>query len=68
MKEPAIHELVFSRGINLAKTPTWERRGAMVYRKDGRVVQDLELPPFRTEDGKRLLAQILERARAGSRD
>ncbi len=68
MKEPEIHELVFSRGINLAKTPTWERRGIMVYRKSGQVVQDWELPPLRSEDGQRLLAQIVERARAGSED
>jgi tRNA(His) 5'-end guanylyltransferase len=68
MKEPEIHELVFSRGINLAKTPTWERRGAMVYRKGGQVVQDWELPPLRSEEGQRLLAQIVERAKAGSRD
>jgi len=66
MKEPEIHELVFSRGINLAKTPTWERRGAMVYRKGGQVVQDWELPPLRSEDGKRLLAQIVERAKVPS--
>jgi tRNA(His) guanylyltransferase len=68
MKEPEIHELVFSRGINLAKTPTWERRGIMVYRKGGQVVQDWELPPLRSEDGQRLLAQIVERAKAGSED
>ena len=68
MKEPEIHELVFSRGINLAKTPTWERRGAMVYRKGGQVVQDWELPPLRSEEGQRLLGQIVERAKAGSRD
>ena len=29
----ALHELAFSRGINLAKTPAWQRRGVLVYRK-----------------------------------
>jgi tRNA(His) guanylyltransferase len=29
----AMHELAFSRGINLAKTPAWQRRGVLVYRK-----------------------------------
>ena len=59
MKEQEIHEQVFQKGVNLAKTPAWERRGVMVYRKDGRVVQDWELPLFRSEEGKRLLAEII---------
>lgn len=29
----ALHELAFSRGINLAKTPAWQRRGVLVFRK-----------------------------------
>jgi tRNA(His) guanylyltransferase len=33
-----LHELMFSRGINLAKTPTWERRGILVY-KTGKTVE-----------------------------
>lgn len=35
-----LHELAYSKGINLAKTPAWERRGIALYRgtetKDGR--------------------------------
>lgn len=27
-----LHEMMFARGINLAKTPSWQRRGIMVYR------------------------------------
>ena len=27
-----LHELMFSRGINLAKTPAWQRRGILIYR------------------------------------
>jgi len=30
----ALHELMFSRGVNLAKTPAWQRRGVLVYRKE----------------------------------
>ena len=41
MREHEIHELVFGKGINLAKTPTWQRRGVMVYRKDGQVAAKL---------------------------
>jgi len=63
MKEPQIHELVFSRGINLARTPAWERRGIMVYRKESRVVEDWDLPLLRSEEGQRLLKQIIESAK-----
>jgi tRNA(His) guanylyltransferase len=59
MKESEIHELVFQKGINLAKTPAWEKRGILVYRKDKIVVQDWELMPFKEEDGCRLLKSIL---------
>jgi tRNA(His) 5'-end guanylyltransferase len=34
----AMHELAFSHGINLAKTPVWQRRGVLVYRK-GRTIE-----------------------------
>jgi tRNA(His) guanylyltransferase len=33
-----LHELMFSRGINLAKTPAWQRRGILVY-KSGKTVE-----------------------------
>ncbi|NYT07268.1 MAG: tRNA 5'-guanylyltransferase [Methanomicrobiales archaeon] len=33
LSSPALHELAFSRGINLAKTPAWQRRGVLIYRK-----------------------------------
>ena len=59
MREQEIHELVFQRGINLAKTPAWERRGVMVYRKDGLVVADWEMPLFSSKEGKALLAEII---------
>ncbi|MDD1723585.1 MAG: tRNA 5'-guanylyltransferase, partial [Methanospirillum sp.] len=29
---PGLHELCFSRGVNLARTPAWQRRGVLVYR------------------------------------
>ncbi len=29
----SIHELAWSRGVNLAETPTWQRRGILVYRQ-----------------------------------
>jgi len=33
-----LHELMFSHGINLAKTPAWQRRGILVY-KTGKSVE-----------------------------
>jgi tRNA(His) 5'-end guanylyltransferase len=59
MREHEIHELVFCKGINLAKTPAWERRGVLVYRKDGRVVEEWDLPLFNSEEGRRLIAQLI---------
>lgn len=32
MNASNLHELAFSRGINLAETPTWQRRGIAIYR------------------------------------
>jgi len=29
---PVLHDMMFSRGINLAKTPAWQRRGILIYR------------------------------------
>lgn len=63
MRESEIHELVYSRGINLAKTDAWERRGVLIYRKDGRVIENWELPTFRSEEGKGLLGEIIAEAK-----
>lgn len=67
MKEHEIHELVYQKGVNLAQTPAWERRGVMICRKDGLVVQDWELPLFSSKEGKALLVEIIETARIGSK-
>ena len=59
LSEPEIHELVFQKGINLAKTPAWERRGIMVYRKEGRVAVDWDIPLFSSKEGKALLGKLI---------
>ena len=59
MGESEIHELVFQKGINLAKTPSWERRGIMIYRDKGRIMQDWELPLFSSPEGEGLVSRIL---------
>ena len=35
MKEGEIHEFLFCRGINLAKSPAWQRRGILIRRIEG---------------------------------
>jgi len=65
LREREIHELVFQKGINLAKTPTWERRGVMVYRKAGHVAVDWDIPLFSTKEGKAILAEIISELRTG---
>ncbi len=60
LREHEIHELVFQRGVNLAKTPAWEGRGVLVYRKDGGVKQDWDLPLFRSDEGIKFIVEIIE--------
>ena len=59
MREFEIHELVFRKGVNLAKTPAWERRGMLVYRMGGKLVQNWDLPLFKSEEGQRLIDQLI---------
>ena len=59
MREHEIHELVFQKGINLAKTATWERRGILVYRYAGRLIEDWELPLFKSEEGSELICRLI---------
>ncbi|HOI13399.1 MAG TPA: tRNA(His) guanylyltransferase Thg1 family protein [Methanoculleus sp.] len=34
MQSEAMHEMMFKRGVNLAVTPAWQRRGTLFYRED----------------------------------
>jgi tRNA(His) guanylyltransferase len=63
LSEHEIHEIVFQMGINLAKTPAWERRGVMVCRKNGHVAVDWEIPLFSSKEGKAILAEIIRSAK-----
>jgi tRNA(His) guanylyltransferase len=60
IRESEIHELVFAKGVNLAKTPAWERRGVLVYRRGGQIVEDWELPLFSEDAGRRYLREVLQ--------
>jgi tRNA(His) guanylyltransferase len=57
--ESEIHELVFAKGVNLAKTPAWERRGILVYRRDGQIAEDWDLPLFAEGSGKEYLRDVV---------
>ncbi|MDD2777960.1 MAG: tRNA(His) guanylyltransferase Thg1 family protein [Methanocellales archaeon] len=77
MNSKEIHDMLFERGINLAETPTWQRRGILIcketYQKPGydpkkhlrvlsrrsKVIQDWEIPLFSTEEGKKLIDELL---------
>jgi tRNA(His) guanylyltransferase len=59
LKGQEIHELVFQKGINLARTPAWERRGVMVYRKNDRVAVDWDIPLFSSAEGIALINESI---------
>jgi len=72
LKTEELHEIMFRQGINLAKTPQWQRRGILIYKQPflrktethiaarWKIKEDWNLPPFTSEDGVKLIKQILE--------
>jgi len=64
--------MMFKQGVNLAKTPQWQRRGILVYKhpllkrgKNGSVErwklkEDWNLPLFTSKDGAELIHRVLE--------
>jgi len=61
MDESEIHETLFSRGLNLAHTPAWQRRGVLLYREEGSIVEEWEPPLFRSTEGEALLRRLLSK-------
>ena len=72
MKGKDIHDMLFKKGINLAKTPAWQRRGILIYRenyvkciqngnpvKRGRITENWDLPLFDSEEGRKLIKKII---------
>ena len=71
LKTKEIHEIVFRQGINLAKTPLWQRRGILVYKKPStkktekclilrwKIKENWNLPLFTKSDGINLIKQII---------
>lgn len=72
MRTEEIHELLFKHGINLAKTPHWQRRGILIYKKPcqkriakqsvtrWKITDNWNLPLFSSEKGTKLIRLILE--------
>ena len=75
LKSKDLHEILFRHGVNLAKTPAWQRRGILVYKEPyqkqignravtrRRIEENWELPLFSSEKGRSLIQQILEWAK-----
>ncbi len=78
-KEWEIHEILFERGINLARLPAWQRRGIIVSTKEyeisgynpilgkevkslrRKVIQNWEIPNFKSEEGIIFLEKLINR-------
>jgi len=72
LKTEELHEIMFRQGINLAKTPQWQRRGILIYKqpflkkienhfaKRWKINENWKVPLFTSEDGVNLIKQILE--------
>jgi tRNA(His) guanylyltransferase len=72
MKTEEIHGILFRHGINLAETPSWQRRGILLYKKPVHkkiggyevvrwtLMEDWDPPIFARDDGVRLIHKVLE--------
>ncbi len=72
LKTKEFHEIMFKQGVNLAKTPQWQRRGILIYKQPflkrtknssaerWRLKENWNLPLFRSKDGAKLIERILE--------
>jgi len=74
-KTQKLHEFLFRQGINLAKTPAWQRRGILIYKQPvpknlvdisitrWRTRENWQLPMFTSHEGRNLIQNILEWAK-----
>ncbi|MBS7616385.1 tRNA 5'-guanylyltransferase [Candidatus Bathyarchaeota archaeon] len=75
-----IHDLAFKHGVNLTQTPLWQKRGILVYKEPyvkrvspnkhamrWRLKEEWNLPLFASEDGAKLIQQILEWVKSSKR-
>jgi len=74
-KSEKLHEFLFQHGMNLAKTPAWQRRGILIYTQPyqkhltdvavtrWRTKENWNLPMFSSQEGKDLIQNVLEWAK-----
>ncbi|MEM3699889.1 MAG: tRNA(His) guanylyltransferase Thg1 family protein [Candidatus Bathyarchaeia archaeon] len=75
LKTQELHQLMFEHGINLSKTPQWQRRGILLYKqpfikkshnqvvKRWKINEEWDLPLFTAREGIKLIRELLELAR-----
>ncbi len=75
-KSPELHDLLFERGINPARTPAWQRRGILLYWQEitlerkfrdktvrfkrRRIVEEWNPPLFDSDEGRILIDNIVK--------
>jgi len=72
LKTEELHEILFRQSVNLSKTPPWQRRGILLHKKPfskkienryvtrWKIEENWNPPLFTSEDGVKLIQQILE--------
>ena len=73
LKTEELHEIAFRQGVNLARTPQWQRRGILVRKQPflrkirnhvatrWKIREDWNLPLFTSTRGAELIKQILDK-------
>lgn len=46
LKNHEIHEMLFKEGININDVDIWKKRGIAIYKKQGKIYKDLNIPIF----------------------
>jgi len=75
LKTEELHQLLFQHGIDLARTPDWQRRGILIHRHPHRkqletrtvtrwrVVENWNIPVFSSAEGKAFIRKVLKWAK-----
>jgi tRNA(His) 5'-end guanylyltransferase len=75
LKTKDLHEILFRHGVNLSQTPSWQRRGILVYREPyqkqvknrivtrRRIIENWNLPLFSSKEGQSLISKSLSGAK-----
>jgi tRNA(His) 5'-end guanylyltransferase len=72
LKSKELHEILFRNGVNLAKTPQWQRRGILIYKAPyekrigmqmvvrRKLIEKWNLPLFSTPKGRKFILRVIE--------